>query len=92
VAWLAALTSFGLQPAAVGGHSFGELTALHAAGAFDAETLVRLARRRGERMARVAEERGDGAMAAIAHSAREIAALLAEWELDLVIANHNSPS
>jgi len=91
-AWLAALTQFGLQPAAVGGHSFGELTALHAAGAFDAETLVRLARRRGERMARVAEERGDGAMAAIAYSAGGIASLLAEWELDLVIANHNSPN
>ena len=36
-----------MRPAAAAGHSFGELVALHAAGVFDADTLLRLARARG---------------------------------------------
>ena len=47
LAQLALLERLGVRPAAVAGHSFGELTALHAAGGFDAGTLVRLARARG---------------------------------------------
>lgn len=33
------LQSLGIQPAVVGGHSLGEITALHVAGAFDEEAL-----------------------------------------------------
>ncbi|MFI6996531.1 SDR family oxidoreductase [Nocardia sp. NPDC050175] len=40
----------GLHADLLGGHSFGELTALHAAGCFDLRALVRLARTRGELM------------------------------------------
>src|SRR2546423_2273011 len=50
LAQLGLLSALRLRPDAVAGHSFGELVALHAAGVFDAETLVRLARRRGESM------------------------------------------
>src|SRR5205814_7856305 len=45
LAQLGLLSALRLRPDAVAGHSFGELVALHAAGVFDAETLVRLANR-----------------------------------------------
>ncbi|WP_115537932.1 type I polyketide synthase, partial [Frankia canadensis] len=45
------LHELGLRPAGFLGHSFGELTALHAAGAVDAEGFFRLARERGRAMA-----------------------------------------
>ncbi len=41
------LQSLGIQPAVVGGHSLGEITALHVAGAFDAEALFAIAALRG---------------------------------------------
>ncbi|MEN8197914.1 MAG: acyltransferase domain-containing protein, partial [Pseudomonadota bacterium] len=45
---LALLKAAGLSPDFVAGHSFGEITALHAAGAIDEITTIRIARRRGE--------------------------------------------
>src|SRR5260221_815747 len=47
-ALLALLRDLGVEPDMVGGHSFGEIVALHAAGAIDADDLLRIARRRGE--------------------------------------------
>src|SRR5262249_35434025 len=41
----------GLRPDCVAGHSFGEVTALHAAGVFGAGDLLAIARRRGQLMA-----------------------------------------
>ena len=41
------LWSFDLDAEVFGGHSYGELVALHAAGCFDAESLARLSRERG---------------------------------------------
>ena len=49
---------------AAAGHSLGELTAYHAAGALELQSAVRLVRRRGELMYRTGVER-PGAMAAI---------------------------
>ncbi|MFE5301369.1 SDR family NAD(P)-dependent oxidoreductase [Streptomyces sp. NPDC056632] len=54
---------FGLRPDCAGGHSFGELVALHTAGALDARTLMRLARERGRLMRDAAP--GGGAMLAV---------------------------
>jgi acyl transferase domain-containing protein/NADP-dependent 3-hydroxy acid dehydrogenase YdfG len=64
---LAMLADAGIAPACVAGHSLGELVALHAAGAMDAETLLRLARFRGELMAGA----DGGAMLAVAGAAVE---------------------
>ncbi|MFC8920562.1 type I polyketide synthase [Streptomyces sp. NPDC057116] len=50
LALLDVLDAVGIRPDCVAGHSFGELTALHAARVFDADTLLLLARRRGELM------------------------------------------
>jgi acyl transferase domain-containing protein/acyl-CoA thioesterase FadM len=48
--WAQKLAAFGLVPHVLGGHSLGELCALAMAGAFDADTLMRLAARRGQLM------------------------------------------
>jgi malonyl CoA-acyl carrier protein transacylase len=41
------LEELGLRPSVVAGHSLGELSALHAGGAFGAEALIKLAALRG---------------------------------------------
>jgi len=89
LALLAILREAGVHPAAVAGHSFGELTALCAAGALAPEDLLRLARRRGELMA--AAPAVPGAMTSVAARCEDVQPLLDEWKLDVVVANHNSP-
>jgi acyl transferase domain-containing protein len=86
LAQLALLERLGVSAAFAAGHSFGEVTALHAAGVLDGAALLRVARRRGELMAEAAAT--PGAMTAVAHPAAEVEALLAA---DVVIANRNSP-
>jgi acyl transferase domain-containing protein/NAD(P)-dependent dehydrogenase (short-subunit alcohol dehydrogenase family) len=49
-ALLAILNLLGVQPDCVAGHSFGEITALLAAGAIDLSSMLAIARRRGELM------------------------------------------
>jgi malonyl CoA-acyl carrier protein transacylase len=77
------------RPAFFAGHSLGEYNALHAAGAFDLLTGVRLVKKRGELMS---QARG-GMMAAIVGLPRErIAEILRSERFDRVdLANHNSP-
>lgn len=90
LAVLELLRVLGVRPDAVGGHSFGELVALHAAGCYDRETLLRLARRRGELMRDAAAV--PGAMAAVFAAPEEVRALVAAVDTDeLWVANHNAP-
>lgn len=84
------LQDFGVTPAAIAGHSYGELVALCAAGVYDDEALNRLSRERGRIMASFAGD--DGAMLAVHATRKEVEAALADEALDLVIANHNSPT
>ncbi len=65
---LAALRSWGLAPAAVIGHSAGEVAAAYAAGVFDLEAAIEVLHRRGSMMERM---HGQGGMLAV--SAREAA-------------------
>ncbi len=88
LAQLALLAAAGLRPACVGGHSFGELAALHAAGVFDAEALLRVALKRGELMRDAA--RTPGTMIAVRATAAAVRALLDDAP-ELVLANHNAP-
>jgi acyl transferase domain-containing protein len=85
------LAYFGVHPQLAGGHSFGELTALCAAGRFDDRSLAQLAQRRGAIMASCAREGGDGAMLAVFAHLDQVADLLKEHGLDVVIANKNAP-
>jgi acyl transferase domain-containing protein/NADP-dependent 3-hydroxy acid dehydrogenase YdfG len=88
MALLAVLAQLGLTPDCVAGHSFGELVALHAAGAFDADTLIRLARRRGELMRDASAVAGAmlAVMAGREQAEAAVAGLPGVW-----LANHNAP-
>lgn len=74
LAGLRVLNRFGISADVAVGHSLGEITALHWAGAFGEDALRRIARIRGKAMAELGSPTGE--MAAIAATARESAALL----------------
>ncbi|MFN2425272.1 MAG: SDR family NAD(P)-dependent oxidoreductase [Candidatus Binatia bacterium] len=86
---LALLEEAGLEADCFGGHSFGEVTALGAAGVLSEADVVRVARRRGELMKEAA--RTPGSMIAVPLSAGEMQNMLDGWGVDVVIANHNGP-
>jgi enediyne polyketide synthase len=88
LAGLRMLEVLDVRAAVAVGHSLGELTALHWAGALDEEALLRLARARGEIMARV--NGAVGAMASIAADRAGVEALLNGDPV--VIAGVNAPS
>lgn len=83
------------SPAAVAGHSFGEFTALAAAGSITFEDGLRLVRERG-RLMKAAGEEQPGAMAAILAVETEVvrdfcARAASETGGVLVLANDNCP-
>ncbi|MCK4690329.1 MAG: acyltransferase domain-containing protein, partial [Desulfuromonadales bacterium] len=85
----AVLAGFGISADAYAGHSYGELTALCAGGVVDRPTLFELSRLRGELMA---AGQGDlGSMLAVSAPLSQIETVLAEEQLDLVLANRNTP-
>ena len=88
---LSIIRALGITPAAVGGHSLGEVTALHAAGAFSEDIALRIARKRGVLMAEAAAT-SDGAMCAVTATIEEVRRLIERWGLSVVIANHNAPN
>ncbi len=88
--YLAVLNAAGVRPALTGGHSFGEVVALHAAGVIDRDAMMAISRRRGALMAEVSQKR-PGAMTAVLHAAAEIEALLGTELPGCVVANYNSP-
>ena len=84
------LQGFGVCPAAVAGHSFGELTALCAAGCLDEDALHSLSRLRGLLMG---AGKGDkGSMLAVSAPLVKVSEVIAQEKLDLVVANRNAPS
>jgi acyl transferase domain-containing protein/acyl-CoA thioesterase FadM len=83
------LISLGINPSVVGGHSLGEITALHVAGAFDARTLFSIAALRGQVM-RAGTERA-GAMVSLACPRTEADIILSQISGTAVVANINSP-
>ncbi len=86
-----ALWEAGGRPAAalVAGHSLGELAALVAGGALDAEDGLRLAVTRGRLMEEAAVESPGGMLAALGEGEVEVPALAAS--LGLTVANENAP-
>lgn len=87
VAGLRVLDGLGIEAVGAVGHSLGELSALHWAGAMDEETLLRTAAARGSIMG--AEGSSDGTMAGIAASPDEVTPLLAGEPV--VIGGYNGP-
>ncbi|MFF5105816.1 beta-ketoacyl synthase N-terminal-like domain-containing protein [Streptomyces sp. NPDC000134] len=83
------LRELGLAPDGFLGHSFGELTALWAAGALTDEAFTALARARGLAMEPPAGQDA-GAMAAVRMPAEDLARALADHP-ELVVCNRNAP-
>ncbi len=86
---LRVLSRLGVSADCVGGHSYGEVTALHAAGVLSAEDMLRVARRRGELMAQAAKT--PGSMTAVVADIESVRPVVEDSGLDVVVANHNSP-
>lgn len=80
------LSVLGMPADVAVGHSLGEISALHWAGAMDEETLRRLAAARGRAMA---EHSAAGTMAGIAAAPDAVSALAGD--LPVVIAGYNGP-
>ena len=94
---LRVLALLGIEADAAVGHSLGELTALHWAGAMDEAELLALATERGRVMAQASE--GGGAMASIAASPDLVEPLLLGADgtggkdgAKVVIAGYNGPA
>jgi enediyne polyketide synthase len=87
LAGLKVLEEFGIVADAAIGHSLGEITALHWAGAFDEETLLRIVRVRGAAMAELGSP--SGAMLALAAPWHEVQKML-DGE-PLAVVGYNSP-
>lgn len=85
------LEKFNIYSHACCGHSFGEITALFAAGRLDAEKFMALAVARGKYMARAGDAGDRGAMLAVGAPIGDIETLLASVDIDLILANRNSP-
>ncbi|MCB9727187.1 MAG: SDR family NAD(P)-dependent oxidoreductase [Deltaproteobacteria bacterium] len=83
------LGTLGVEPALLGGHSYGELVALTIGGAIDPDDLLPLSEARG---AAILEAAGDdpGTMAAVAASADRVIAALGDAP-DIALANQNGP-
>ncbi|MCA9534589.1 MAG: acyltransferase domain-containing protein, partial [Myxococcales bacterium] len=83
------LKTLGVTPAAVGGHSFGEVMALAAAGAIAEDDALRIARKRGELMRDAAQT--PGSMLAVSATVEVLRPKLEAYGEDVVVANHNAP-
>ncbi|MBL8970422.1 MAG: acyltransferase domain-containing protein, partial [Myxococcales bacterium] len=89
VALAALWRAWGVEPAAVVGHSAGEIAAAHVAGALSLADAARLCARRSELIGRA---HGTGAMAVIALPLDRVRTALAGHEHQLGVAACNSPS
>ncbi|GAB7045919.1 type I polyketide synthase [Catenuloplanes indicus] len=87
LAGLRVLGALGIEAAVAVGHSLGEISALHWAGALDERAVLRVAATRGRTMA---EHSASGTMAGL-NASPETAAALIEG-LPLVIAAYNGPA
>ncbi len=87
--WKRYLERLGIKPVAVGGHSLGELTAFHVAGAYDEKTLLCFAAMRGQAMSASIENAGT--MASLGCSQETTAKILQQVDGYVTISNINSP-
>jgi len=90
MAMLNILHGFGITADFTCGHSFGELSALCAAGRLDLDTLLHLAITRGRLMAALGQN--TGGMLAVIGPLDKLEHLIEETKPGVILANRNSPS
>ncbi|MEM6852472.1 MAG: acyltransferase domain-containing protein, partial [Pseudomonadota bacterium] len=90
LSYLALMKSVGVSCDLAIGHSFGEIIALHQAGAFNAEAAVRIAEKRGALMSS-AGAGVKGAMVAVSLEKQAVEAAIEASGADAGIANENAP-
>ncbi|QKG20145.1 type I polyketide synthase [Actinomadura verrucosospora] len=81
--------AYGVEPAAVVGHSQGEIAAAHIAGALTLEDAAKVVALRSRALRELA---GHGAMASVALPAAEVEQRLARWDGALTLAAVNGPA
>jgi acyl transferase domain-containing protein/NAD(P)-dependent dehydrogenase (short-subunit alcohol dehydrogenase family) len=88
------LDRFNVKPDAAAGHSYGELTALYAAGRFDEKTFFSLSEDRGRFMAEAGNNASgeSGTMLAVKAPLEDIEKIVAAIDADVILANRNSPN
>ncbi|CAN2050618.1 Carrier domain-containing protein [Candidatus Magnetomoraceae bacterium gMMP-1] len=91
MAMLRILERFGIKPDATAGHSYGELTALCAAGWIDTSTLHKLSEARGKFLAEAGAGGNNGTMLAVSAPLEELESMIAKECSDVLLANLNSP-
>lgn len=91
IALVAFWRSVGVAPAAVVGHSSGEIAAAHAAGILTLRDAMATSYYRGRAIALCRPPAGTEAMCAVALAARDAAALCASYGGRLALAAANSP-
>ncbi len=91
---LQVLNHFGVAPEAAAGHSYGELLALCGAGRMEPDSLHWLSNLRGRLMGKNGGNGNSdrGAMLAVQAPEQAVSEFVREANLDIVIANRNSPS
>ncbi len=94
IAMLKVLQGFGINADFTCGHSFGELSALCAAGRIDLDTLLHLSITRGRLMAAAGRDndQNNGGMLAVIAPLYELEDLIKENKTGVVLANRNSPN
>ncbi|MBW2643087.1 MAG: acyltransferase domain-containing protein [Deltaproteobacteria bacterium] len=94
IAMLKILQGFGINADFTCGHSFGELSALCAAGRIDLDTLLHLSITRGRLMAAAGRDndQNNGGMLAVIGPLDELEDLIKENKTGVVLANRNSPN
>ncbi|MEA3429269.1 MAG: acyltransferase domain-containing protein, partial [Thermodesulfobacteriota bacterium] len=92
LAMINVLQEFGIKPDATCGHSYGELSALYAAGWMDINTLFDLSIARGNLMASAGRNNNDsGTMLAVKAPINELEELINSSDTGAILANKNSP-
>ncbi|WUI01410.1 SDR family NAD(P)-dependent oxidoreductase [Spirillospora sp. NBC_00431] len=81
--------SFGITPAAVIGHSQGEIAAAHIAGALTLDDAAKVVALRSQALRDIS---GKGGMASLPQPADQVTELIHPWDRQLTIAAHNGPT
>ncbi|MGE0763392.1 MAG: SDR family NAD(P)-dependent oxidoreductase [Bdellovibrionales bacterium] len=90
ILWAKRLSEIGIRCQAVAGHSLGELTALHWAGAYDEETLIKTAALRGRLMS--ASQEQAGTMLSLTCDLNTAQSVVEKVGANVTIANINGPN